>query len=720
MYFDNTQEQIWNLKSRLFETPYHQIQFKLRTFSSDVKNEVRSTGEEPLFHSLETYVQHLPDLLEILEELENSTQNLHNHSVALNNTIDALVANFLTDFEQCNLDECNGARYTMETLMVTANFTGQNLEPIKQDIESVLYGSDNITVTLEQAEDEYYNQLETNVAVVCNSTISQLQTELEYYADDFYGYINDTISKLSEMSLSKARQDINDTITKEVDEIGYYAFVSLNAISSIALLVVTLFFLALLFGCCGDRAAEDATFCNRGKGASALIVAMVILFLFSWILMICTTAMFLAGGLSYTEMCRHLIFKESQEDLVVLDNMITSYFNMSGPSARTMMTNCDQNLPFYQAFEVEIHYPDLNISKILDLSAFDFDGVLEELVSQNYTGGVVMVNNETETHLIAIETSLQDVDTELYRNMAEQEITNHNLVKISKLFEGYATDLESTYPALAALFRNYSEQLTTIHQVRVTALETEMNEITDILASIETFDASMNLSVFIPEMESAQSSITNEVTRNVVNVTLDVIFDDITRLASSIEFLVVNGIGPCSSVYNAISVGISSVCVSFFYPFNAFWFSLGGCLLFFTLCIPIAFSLVTLYRRTEPHTPLQQAGGRPRLHRGRSFNQDGVRSSLGSGRGQYPYDYQRPMPSAPPLYDGTVNNGFVPDELPDYNDNGGFIDYHRNGHSQPLRGNPIRPTENYVIELRPRPTSYNPQTRGENECEDYF
>ena len=30
MYFANTQEEIWNLKSRLFETPYHQIQFKLR------------------------------------------------------------------------------------------------------------------------------------------------------------------------------------------------------------------------------------------------------------------------------------------------------------------------------------------------------------------------------------------------------------------------------------------------------------------------------------------------------------------------------------------------------------------------------------------------------------------------------------------------------------------------------------------------------------------
>ena len=124
---------------------------------------------------------------------------------------------------------------------------------------------------------------------------------------------------------------------------------------------------------------------------------------------------------------------------------------MSGPSARTMMTNCDQNLPFYQAFEVEIHYPDLNISKILDLSAFDFDGVLEELVSQNYTGGVAMLNNETETHLITIEAGIQDVDTELYTNMAEQEVTNHNLVKISKLFEGYANGLESTYPSLATL-----------------------------------------------------------------------------------------------------------------------------------------------------------------------------------------------------------------------------------------------------------------------------
>ena len=661
-------------------------------------------------------MQQIPDLLETLEDLENLTQKLHNQSVVLNNTLDVLVTNFLTDFRLCNLQECNSTRYIMEALKVTANFTGQDLEPIKQDIESVLYDSDNITVTLQQGEDEY-DQIETNVAVICNSTISQLQTELENYADDFFGYINDTTSKLSEMSLEKARQDINETIAKEVDDIGYYAFISLNAISSITLLIVTLFFIALLFGCCGDRAAKDATFCNRGKGASALIIAIVILFLFSWILMMCTTAMFLAGGLSYTEMCRHFIFKESQEDLVVLDNMITSYFNISGPSARTMMTNCDRNLPFYQAFEVKIHYPDLNISKILDLSAFDFDGVIEQLVSQNYTAGVVMLNDETETHLITIETCLQDVDTESYTNMAEQDITNHNLTKISRLFENYANATENTNSSLAALFRNYSEQLMNVHQLQVTTLVTEMNEITGILASIEIFDASMNLSVFIPEMESAQSSITNEVIRNIVNVTMDVIFDDITRLAGSIEFAVVNGIGRC---YNAISVSISSVCVSFLYPFNAFWFSLGGCLLFFALSIPIALSLVTHYRKTEPHTPMHQATGRPRLHRGRSFNQDGVRSSLGSSRGQHPYNHQRPIPSAPPPYDGAVNNGFVPDEVPGYNENGGFIDYHSNGHSQLPRGNPIRPTENYVIELRPRTTSYNPQTRIENECEDYF
>ena len=733
-YFDNTQQQIEDLKSSVFETRYNQIQYKLASFSSDVQTEVGvSTGAEPLFHSLKTYVEYLPSLLDTLDKIENLTERLHNQSANLNNSLDVVISNFASDFQQCTLEQCNNSRYIIETLEMTANFTGQDLDPIRQDVLSVLQGENNISVTLQDGQEEF-NQIQVDIEVACNDTISELKTELETYAGDFYSFVNDSVSRLGGMGLSQARQDINEKYTKEVDDIGYYAFIAFNGISAIALLIATLFFVALLFGCCGDRAGEDAIYCNRGKGASTLATALVFLFLFSWILMLSTTVMFLAGGLSYTEMCRHFIFKESQEDLVILDNMVTSYFNMSGASARTIMTNCDMNLPFYQAFEIDKHHPDLNISKIIDLTAFDFQGVIDELVSLNYsTGPVVMLNNDTETHLVTIETCLGDIDTELYVNMAEQEITSYDLVNISKLFEAYADELENTNPLEADLFRNYSHQLKVIYQVQVTSLMMDMGKVVPIVTSIEMYDASMNLSVFIPEMRSAQSDITNHVMRDAANATVDIIFDDITRLARRIEYNVVHMIGRCYGVSSAISVSISSVCVAFLYPFNAFWFSLGTCLLFFTLCIPIALSLVSNYRRTEPRVPIHQALGRPRLHRGRSLNHsDGVRASLGSSRGQHQYAYHQREPSLqpsapPPAYQGTTNNGFIPDDdiHNPYSDDSGFVEYHRpqrnggypvprgaqGGYPMP-RGAPIRPTENYVIELRPRSTSYNPQAQG--------
>ena len=724
VYFDNTQEEIWRLESKLFEPSYNQILYKLRTFPSDVLAQVgTSTGAEPLFSNLEEYVDYIPKLVQTLNDTQDTTESLENQAFNLNTTLESIISNFRNDFASCHLQQCNISKDIMAALEVTANFTGQDLEPIIQEIQSILYGPENITATMQQGRDEY-NQIQEIVASATNDSVSDFQAEFGNYANEFYSYINETIDKIGDLDVSKARRDINQTITKKVDDIGYYAYISLNAISSIALLIVTLFFLALMFGCCGDRAGENATFCNRGNGASTLVLAMVTFFVLSWILMISTTAMFLGGGLSYTEVCRKFIFQESQDDLVVLDNIVTSYFNISGASARTIMTNCDRNMPFYQAFEVEKHYPELNISKALDLSVFDFDGTLEELLSENYAiGNVTMLNNATETHLITMEDAVQIIDIELYTNMAQQSITNYNLRNISQLFDKYADDLESTDPTISNLFRTYRQQLDAIHNVEIANMTQRMDEISQMMGSIQTYDSSLNLSVFIPEMESAQNAITSEEIMNAVNVTVNVIFDELTFLASSIEFAVFNMIGRCYSVYNAISVSISSVCISFLYPFNAFWFSMGWSLFFFTLSIPVALSLVTQYRKSVPYMPTHEAISRPRIHRGQPLNQDasGVRSSLVSGRGGNQNAHHQgappPMPNAPPPYD---NDGFIPDD-PDYDDDRGFIEFHRSEGNQqsPPRGNPIRPTQNYVIELRPRRPPFQ-RTYGENGVEDYF
>ena len=715
--------EIWRLKTRLFDSPYDQIQYKLRTFPSDVQTQVgTATGAGPLFSNLKRYVSYLPDLLETLDQIQNTTRSLDNQATYLNDKLDSLKSSFLGNFSTCHLEQCNNSKYIMVALELTANFTGQDLEPVKQDIEYILYGSENISFTMQQGEDEY-DQIQAIVALVSNSTMWELKNELENYAENLYSYINETIDKIEEMDLSKARQDINETITKDVNDKGYYAHILFNAINTVALFIVTLLLVGLMFGCCGHRAGESATFCNRGNGASTLVVAIVTFFLLSWILMICTTAMFLGGGLSYTEICRHLILKESQDDLTVLDNMVTSYFNMSGASARTIMTNCENDRPFYQAFEVDKHYPDLNISKILDLSTFDFDGTIEELLSRNYSIGIVtMLNNGTKEHLKTIEEALQNTDTELYTNMAEQNITNYNLLNVSQLFDEYASELESSNPSTADLFRNYSQELVAVYNGIVGNMTTDMNKIYQMIKFTESYDAFMNLTVFISQMESTQDAVTSEEIRNGVNITANDIFDDIKKLANRIEYSVLNMIGRCYSVYNALTVTVSSVCVSFLYPFNAFWFSMGCFLFFCTLCIPVAFCLVTLYRKTVPHIPTHDLIGRPKLHRHRIRNQDadGVQSFFGSGRKHHQHDHQM-EPSlmlSTPHGQRRYNHGFLPDDTDDHDDEG-FIDYQRiqGSRQPPPRGNPIRPTQNYVIELRP--TSYQ-QQYGDSGYEDYF
>ena len=78
-------------------------------------------------------------------------------------------------------------------------------------------------------------------------------------------------------------------------------------LSCVLLLVVLLNYLGLMFGACGERAYEDAGACNKGVGANFLMAGVGFTFIFSWLLMLLTTILFIVGGPTETEICRHLI-----------------------------------------------------------------------------------------------------------------------------------------------------------------------------------------------------------------------------------------------------------------------------------------------------------------------------------------------------------------------------------------------------------------------------
>ena len=753
-YVDNTQGEISVLQTRLFDDVYRSIRMKLVNLPSNVQTSIgTSTNAGPLLDSLQAYVASFPGALTLLNNMENKTEDLQMNTQELNTTVDSVKSNFTSDFASCisnQIPECETAQILNNNLTVIADFTtGSDLSQAYNAIYNVYYGSNNISSTVEQGLVEY-NKIILVVSREGNQTIGEIIDAFDEFSNKFDDYINKTLDNIEEIDLTDPKQEISN-VTDDVDKYGLIVYIVLTVLSSVAGLVVIFFLVALMYGVCGERAGIDAGCCNRGNGAGLLKAGVVLIFLFVLVLMLSTTVMFLAGGLGYTEICRHVIGNDDTypNDIQILDNMITSYVNMSGASARTIMQNCKDDKAFYTAFDIETNYPELNISRATDLSEYGLYSLLQELIQQNYdVGSLQLLNQDTIDHLQSVENGLKTVDLDSYNDLTTQDITNVDVAQMAVTFSEYADSV--TDPNISELFRQYSAIIQGI-QEDITEISDEMQVLSEMVETLEQFNNSMNVNEFTNEMRTAENAITTEAITQAVNDTAISVYSDMDRLTSELEYQVRNVIGQCFQMYNAISVSLSSICVSFLYPFNAYWFSMGWCLFFFTLLIPVVLTLMTLYRKSVQYIAIHGLDGRPKLHRRMTGGEgDNVRNSNArverapsnpppGGKRQYQRQQretqtqQQPPPlpaSAPPPSEehmqyyptnqgrprfdspnqGRRNKGYAPN---DSDDEGGFVEYRiprvhnagRNRQTQHTRHGAA--SKHYAVEMHS--SAYPPQ-----------
>ena len=330
-----------------------------------------------------------------------------------------------------------------------------------------------------------------------------------------------------------------------------------------------------------------------------------------------------------------------------------------------------------------------------------------------------------------MEEALKDIDIDLYNEMTAQRITNYDLPALSKLLAQYAEELDELDTDLANLFTTYSQEVARIHRTLGAGIARGMGELAKMVSSVESYDSAMNLSLFVPEIKAAQEDVdSDDVTRG-VNATFREMTEAIVELAEDVENAVRNHLAPCYSVYGAIDQSIQSVCVSFLNPYNAFWFSMGSCLFLFTLSVPVVLCLVTLFRRMVLHIDA------PNLHR--LHRQNGMRAPHATAiphpapaprknhrKKKNHHHHHHHQRAAAPSYNhsrqGESNNGFVPDTRAGNNHrhhNAGVVDY-QILRDHPIRGQPIRPTQNYVLDLRTPSTRQQRRTSSSTDPTDYF
>ncbi|THD24110.1 Prominin-1-A [Fasciola hepatica] len=393
------------------------------------------------------------------------------------------------------------------------------------------------------------------------------------------------------------------------------------ALLCLPILIFLLFYLGLCFGTCGNRPYQEAGVCNRGVGANLLLAGVGFVFLFSTILMVVCTILFLFGGPLQTEFCRYLtghvpdgprklddyvhdsmqylvdqvrrqtrLAQEQAEEMKADGIKRTVHTDLTSfelvrniTRARltdAILTRCE-NEPFVDAISGgQLMWPALYEP---------IQSILQELIDSFKTADLNQPLKDTILNCMdALERIkfLDSVDFSVAINQTEISLT-------------YITDLGRFVAELRALNVDAAQSFID----SLTKLPLKLDELRGHARNIYTkLDGTPNLRRLIQKnLEQYQHNLSA-----VVNETMDAglkklrsVFEKELQLAVIATWRDI----PCDSLRLAVKRGVDSVCITALMPLNAFWAGLGLALLLFIPGVIFSVKLASLYRKTEPYSP---------------------------------------------------------------------------------------------------------------------
>ncbi|TGZ59480.1 hypothetical protein CRM22_009047 [Opisthorchis felineus] len=582
-------------------TPIAELQSTVRSF--DVNSE-----------AVMFFRQFYSDLSKLIQELPTIRQNLMDTL-----DTDCPWGNHVECTQLLHLAQSNlKIRYTME------QYQSEELKTLVEQIQRHLNEVENlnefnktlnslasvIKTTIQDDLDRAWTDLAQSPA-----TREKLARSFEDYLQHIYTYLRQARQRLT----MDGDQNARNVFIRFV-EFRFYGGVALLCIP---VLIFLLIYLGLCFGTCGHRPYEEAGVCNRGVGANLLLAGVGFIFLFSTVLMLICTILFVLGGPIQTEVCRYLTghvpdgprklddylhhtmqymidkirredrIRQQQEELrrakygdstIVIHSEMSPHLEVVLNISRArlldaVLTRC-ANEPFVDAISGgQIVWPVLHEP---------IQSILENLINAyKDTDLVVPLDQTVQICVSALERTnfLDSVNFTQAINQADLSVT-----KIDDL-EGFVSSLRKLKAeALNPHIDELVQKVVRLDKARAQArhLYTKLDSIPGQRQQLR-----LQLSEFIRKLTES------------VQLTMDVGLKNLRPLLEHELQLAVIATWrdiPCQSLRSAVKGGVDAVCVMSLMPLNAFWAGLGLTLLLFIPLIIFAVKLAGLYRKTEKYS----------------------------------------------------------------------------------------------------------------------
>ncbi|CAH1135695.1 unnamed protein product [Ceutorhynchus assimilis] len=639
-FMDTTNAEIHNL----LQKNYHEF--------SDAFVNVIENGSVIAMEQLKEYVNattvskiyefanQLPEVRETMTSLKTGTNRLRVYASQLNDAIRKVKKDLISTLNSCSsyIDGCHKLQDKVQKLQTSIDF---NAVP---DVSSAIESFDQINIEKVQADAQQGNQSLYQVQKQINDSLTDTLSAARQQITNTATIINEKLASLSD-TLEHVKTQIDDNASPAIDttqdyinRYGKYQYYIGLTISCILLLVTVCIVFGLICGICGKRPdGYSDNCCNKGAGGQFLICAVMIMFLFGFLISIFTLVSFIAGVISEKALCDTLRNPNPSESNImsIIDSLNLNLAVDVKPS--TMLNNCYQNKSIYQTFNLASQFnleeikANFNIAEKLD--NLNIDNVIPE-------GFNLLGDNNAFEELLQIN---PEIDVFKFKEELQTNFTNYSLDEITSGLTSIINQINGDDTNSQALrsqlqlsllhITTYNEKLVIpMKDLALAIMDTADNLNEQLKMNHSSFpEAIRSLLIDLREAQDAlvnngptQLSKTAEYFRNVI---LNIVNGYMDRISDQAE----NKIGHCGPLNLVIHASIASTCDKVLLPWNGFWFSLFCTIVLYIVTIIIAIKLANLYRKHKPGYDqyVETRGGKRGKKKGKKSKRHDERSNVG-------------------------------------------------------------------------------------------
>lgn len=542
---------------------------------------------------------------------DKELKKLNSSLVQLQSSVDRLQANVTVVKNRINqtLSEpnCNGCANMydeLHELTLDTSISIPSLSELQSAVDDVI--KTDLQSKIKEVED-FFDSIPQRVTNDTKDVVENSQQRLDEIKTQVSQVTNDIpLSALTNVSktLEQVQKDISK-FTPEIERAEHIRWGVCVVLCCVVLLVVVCYLLGLVLGPAGLSPRKDPAkrSCTADCGGIFLMMGAGFSFLFSWLFMIAVVLLFLLGGSVYDLLCQpwnngQLLEFIDTPDLIPGLEIGPALGLKSNINISDIYRDCEQNQPLWTTlhlYEV-INLDDLlNVSKYTDEIQMYFDNTDITLAT------ITLLSPDVKKQLSSFSASAKDFDSAA----VTQQINNVSSINLNTTADRLdrLADVQNN-DAIKLALRSEAMDLRKIQSDIETIITPQLESINSTVQDLQPVFHNANGTVgeVLGNVEAAQDFLNTNTTQIVETESrkfVDCQLGYFIVYADWANLTITQQVGRCGPVAGAVDSVEIIVCSHLVESLNAFWFSLGWCIIFFIPGIIFSIKLAKYYRRMK-------------------------------------------------------------------------------------------------------------------------